>query len=174
MYEANIPQSKLLAGEGNKAAKGGNLEEAVAKYSEAIELYPFDHRYMVCVGVGVYMGCFLCADILGIVRSVMTIFKSMASELCVYIIPAIRVVCMHTCNTSCVYTYLQYELCVCIIPAIRAVRIFSSHPLLLLLHSPRALSDANSALRIDITWAKGFYRRGRGLAGLKVCTCTAM
>lgn len=32
----------------------------------------------------------------------------------------------------------------------------------------RALADANSALRIDINWAKGFYRRGRGLAGLKV------
>ena len=32
----------------------------------------------------------------------------------------------------------------------------------------RALADANSALKIDILWPKGFYRRGRALAGLKV------
>ena len=41
----------------------------------------------------------------------------------------------------------------------------------------RALADANSALRIDVTWAKGFYRRGRGLAGLKVssvCVCVVV
>ena len=45
-YEANIPQSKLLAGEGNRAAKAGDFEEAVNKYTAAIKLYPFDHRYM--------------------------------------------------------------------------------------------------------------------------------
>ena len=43
-YEANIPKSRQLAGEGNRAAKGGEFEEAVQKYSEAIKLYPFDHR----------------------------------------------------------------------------------------------------------------------------------
>lgn len=32
----------------------------------------------------------------------------------------------------------------------------------------RALSDANSALKIDTTWAKGYFRKGRALAGLKV------
>ena len=46
LYEANIPQSKQLAGEGNRAAKAGQFEEAVRKYSEAISLYPFDHRYI--------------------------------------------------------------------------------------------------------------------------------
>ena len=45
-YEANIPQSKLLAGEGNRAAKAGEFQEAVLKYSEAITLYPFDHRFI--------------------------------------------------------------------------------------------------------------------------------
>ncbi|CAI8050704.1 Tetratricopeptide repeat protein 31 [Geodia barretti] len=91
LYQANIPQSKLLAGEGNRAAKAGDFEEAVLKYSEAISLYPFDHRYFG--------------------------------------------------NRSFCYDYLQ--------------------------DYAKALTDANSALRIDINWAKGFYRRGRGLAGLK-------
>lgn len=44
-FEASLPQSKLLAGEGNRAAKAGEFKEAVYKYSEAIKLYPFDHRY---------------------------------------------------------------------------------------------------------------------------------
>jgi tetratricopeptide (TPR) repeat protein len=91
LYEANIPQSKLLAGEGNRAAKAGEFEEAVLRYSEAISLYPFDHRYFG--------------------------------------------------NRSFCYDYLQ--------------------------DYAKAVTDANSALRIDINWAKGFYRRGRGLAGLK-------
>ena len=47
LYEANIPKSKLLAGEGNRAAKAGQFEDAVSKYSEAISLYPFDHRYIM-------------------------------------------------------------------------------------------------------------------------------
>lgn len=31
-----------------------------------------------------------------------------------------------------------------------------------------ALEDANSALRLDTSWPKGYYRRGRAYAGLKV------
>ena len=44
MFEPNLPQSRKLAGEGNRAAKTGEFERAVDKYSEAIKLYPFDHR----------------------------------------------------------------------------------------------------------------------------------
>lgn len=31
-----------------------------------------------------------------------------------------------------------------------------------------ALEDANTALKLDSHWAKGYYRKGRALAGLKV------
>lgn len=43
-YEANIGPSRKLAGQGNRAAKEGRFLEAVRCYSEAIELYPLDHR----------------------------------------------------------------------------------------------------------------------------------
>jgi len=44
VYEPNVARSRQLAGQGNRAAKDGHFEEAVRKYSDAIELYPFDHR----------------------------------------------------------------------------------------------------------------------------------
>ena len=57
----------MLAGEGNKAAKAGDFEEAVRKYSDAIELYPFDHRYCIYTYVKIHIVCTatFCAQILG-------------------------------------------------------------------------------------------------------------
>ena len=31
-----------------------------------------------------------------------------------------------------------------------------------------ALEDANRAIALDVSWAKGYYRQGRAFAGLKV------
>ena len=96
LYEANIPQSKVLAGEGNRAAKAGQFVEAVSKYSEAISLYPFDHRYIhvqlscmcvyqICVCDNDISFCdwFVCTDTLGIDHSATTTFVNIAS-MCIY------------------------------------------------------------------------------------------
>ena len=39
-----MARSRQLAGLGNIAAKDGHFSEAVRRFTEAIELYPFDHR----------------------------------------------------------------------------------------------------------------------------------
>ena len=39
-----MARSRQLAGLGNIAAKDGHFSEAVRRFSEAIDLYPFDHR----------------------------------------------------------------------------------------------------------------------------------
>jgi len=91
VYEPNVARSRQLAGQGNRAAKDGHFEEAVRKYSDAIELYPFDHRYFG--------------------------------------------------NRSFCYDYLhEYS---------------------------KALQDASTSLQLDPNWPKGYYRKGRALAGLK-------
>lgn len=43
--ENNLGHSRKLASLGNRAAKDGHFGEAVRRYSEAIVLYPYDHRY---------------------------------------------------------------------------------------------------------------------------------
>ena len=42
--ENDLAQSRRLASLGNRAAKDGHYGEAVRRYTEAIELYPYDHR----------------------------------------------------------------------------------------------------------------------------------
>ena len=39
-----MARSRQLAGLGNIAAKDGHFSEAVRRFTEAIDLYPFDHR----------------------------------------------------------------------------------------------------------------------------------
>ena len=39
-----MSRSRKLAGLGNIAAKDGHFSEAVRRFTEAIDLYPFDHR----------------------------------------------------------------------------------------------------------------------------------
>ncbi|XP_064381949.1 uncharacterized protein LOC135330907 [Halichondria panicea] len=89
--ENDLAQSRKLASLGNRAAKDGHFGEAVRRYTEAIALYPYDHRYFG--------------------------------------------------NRSFCYDFLQ--------------------------NYTSALEDANRAIALDVTWAKGYYRRGRAYAGLK-------
>ncbi len=42
--ENDLAQSRKLASLGNRAAKDGHFGEAVRRYTEAIALYPYDHR----------------------------------------------------------------------------------------------------------------------------------
>lgn len=45
-YDEIVIGSRQLADAGNKAAKNEDYLGAIGKYSEAIEIYPFDHRYV--------------------------------------------------------------------------------------------------------------------------------
>jgi hypothetical protein len=47
-----MARSRQLAGLGNIAAKDGHFSEAVRRFTEAIDLYPFDHRSVSKRGEG--------------------------------------------------------------------------------------------------------------------------
>ena len=89
-YDEIVIGSRQLADAGNKAAKNEDYLGAIGKYSEAIEIYPFDHRYFG--------------------------------------------------NRSYCYDYIQDH--------------------------KSALDDANTAIKLNPDWPKGYFLKARALLGL--------
>eukprot|EP00731_Ephydatia_muelleri_P020992 Em0013g719a len=93
LYDETVIASRKLADAGNKAAKNNNYHGAIRMYSEAINTYPFDHRYFG--------------------------------------------------NRSYCYDYIQdYK---------------------------SALDDANSAIKLNPDWPKGYFLKAKALVGLSKC-----